>query len=46
MLRWVTGNMRNDTLRNECICKKLDVALIEDKVRKTHQDALECNGGQ
>ena len=34
MLRWMCSNTKRDKLRNEDICTKIDVALIEEKMRE------------
>jgi len=34
MLHWMCGNTRRDKMRNENICTKIGVALIEEKMRE------------
>ena len=34
MLRWVCGKTRRDKVRNEWICKMIEVAPIEEKMRE------------
>lgn len=34
MLRWMSGNMLRDWIRNECISNKLKSAPIKDKMRE------------
>jgi len=34
MLRWMCGNTRRDKVRNEDILTKIEVTLIEEKMRK------------
>jgi len=34
MLRWMCGNTRREKVRNENIRTKIDVALVEEKMRE------------
>jgi len=34
ILKWMSSNMLKDGTINECIYKKLEVALVEDKMRE------------
>ena len=36
MLRWISGNTRNDRIRNEEIFLKIGVASIDGKMRENH----------
>jgi len=37
MLRWMCGNTRRDKVRNEDICTKICVTLIEEKMRENQR---------
>jgi len=32
MLRWIEGHTSRYMIRNECNCRKLEVALVEEKM--------------
>jgi len=34
IMRWMSGNTLRDRTRNECIHRKLEVALIRAKIKK------------
>jgi hypothetical protein len=35
MLKWISGNMKKDTSQIEEICLKIEVASIDEKIRKS-----------
>ena len=38
-------SLLKDGIREECICKKLEATLAEDKIRENHLDGSHvCNG--
>jgi len=40
MLRWMTGNRLRDRIKNVCIRKKSEIALIKDKMEGTGQNGF------